>query len=181
MLRSAGRALKRRTDNKVPGAGRLFPSFFSDPGPEVSGCYCTRIRLFPNDFIMLLRVRDAILLTAAIMARAGLTSRATHSAQQSLDTILGELTANDRGPHAMRCPSCNADNPDGAKFCSSCGTGLPINCPSCGALNRPGSRFFKDCRAALSPRLAPAPVDKPLAIAVGTSVESGFVPEGERK
>ena len=33
----------------------------------------------------------------------------------------------------MSCPSCRTNNPDGAKFCMSCGTALGSACPACGA------------------------------------------------
>ena len=50
----------------------------------------------------------------------------------------------------MRCSGCGAENPDGARFCSSCGTPLRIPCPKCGELNRPGSKFCNDCGSALA-------------------------------
>ena len=76
----------------------------------------------------------------------------------------------------MQCSSCKADNPETAKFCSTCGTALPLKCTSCGQLNPPESRFCNQCGAALVTKPAP-----PLGIAVGQAVDSGFVPEGERK
>jgi class 3 adenylate cyclase len=76
----------------------------------------------------------------------------------------------------MQCSSCKADNPETAKFCSTCGTALPLKCTSCGQLNPPESRFCNQCGAALVTKPAP-----PLGIAVGHAVDSGFVPEGERK
>src|SRR4030095_10547212 len=78
----------------------------------------------------------------------------------------------------MQCSSCEADNPETAKFCSACGTALSLRCTSCGQLNRPGSRFCNQGGAALVAKRAPPP---PLGIAVGQAVDSGFVPEGERK
>ena len=80
----------------------------------------------------------------------------------------------------MRCSSCDADNPETAKFCSSCGTALPINCANCGQLNRAGSRFCNQCGAALglSAKHATSP---PPGIAIGHAIDSGFVPEGERR
>src|SRR6476469_5018568 len=80
----------------------------------------------------------------------------------------------------MRCYSCDADNPETAKFCSSCGTALPINCANCGQLNRAGSHFCNQCGAALglSAKHATSP---PPGIAIGHAIDSGFVPEGERR
>src|SRR5580658_3437236 len=50
----------------------------------------------------------------------------------------------------MRCAKCGADNVGGKKFCSQCGSGLPIHCPKCGAENAPASRFCGDCGIALA-------------------------------
>ena len=78
----------------------------------------------------------------------------------------------------MQCSSCEADNPETAKFCSACGTALTLRCTSCGQLNRPESRFCNQCGATLVAKRAPPP---PLGIALGQAVDLGFVPEGERK
>ena len=37
----------------------------------------------------------------------------------------------------MKCPKCNHENADGAKFCSNCATQLCQVCPSCNAVNIP--------------------------------------------
>ena len=37
----------------------------------------------------------------------------------------------------MKCPKCNHENADGAKFCSNCATQLCQVCPSCHAVNIP--------------------------------------------
>src|SRR5207344_897993 len=77
----------------------------------------------------------------------------------------------------MQCANCEAENPETAKFCSACGTALPISCTSCGQLNRFGSRFCNQCGTALAAKPTP-----PLpGIAVGQAVDLGFIPEGERK
>src|SRR5262245_36447645 len=90
----------------------------------------------------------------------------------------------------MRCPSCDCQNSEAAKFCDACGTALPLHCPACGALNRTAAKFCSECGAALAqqapPRAAAAhATDKPqtadLAFALGTAVEPQAVPEGERK
>ncbi|MGH7964362.1 MAG: AAA family ATPase, partial [Candidatus Binatia bacterium] len=49
----------------------------------------------------------------------------------------------------MRCPSCEFDNPDGAKFCEECGSKLVRVCPSCGREVRPGAKFCAECGAPL--------------------------------
>lgn len=52
----------------------------------------------------------------------------------------------------MKCPKCNIDNIDGANFCASCGSQLPIKseqtkifCPKCGAENQTDSKFCCSC------------------------------------
>jgi len=50
----------------------------------------------------------------------------------------------------MRCPQCQHENRDGAKFCSACGARLDLSCPSCGTVNEPGAAFCDNCGAALT-------------------------------
>ena len=50
----------------------------------------------------------------------------------------------------MRCPACEDDNRDGARFCNNCGAPLPVRCPGCGTDNRPGAKFCDDCGAPLT-------------------------------
>jgi class 3 adenylate cyclase/tetratricopeptide (TPR) repeat protein len=45
----------------------------------------------------------------------------------------------------MKCPKCQFDNPEGAKFCNECGNPLEITCPKCGKANPPGSKFCNGC------------------------------------
>jgi serine/threonine protein kinase/ribosomal protein L32 len=47
----------------------------------------------------------------------------------------------------MKCPFCQAENSDTAKFCTDCGKALKAEriCPQCGHSNRPGSRFCEEC------------------------------------
>ena len=54
----------------------------------------------------------------------------------------------------VKCPNCQVDNPDGAKFCSSCGTSLApstVKCPNCAADNDPGAKFCSSCGTSLAP------------------------------
>jgi class 3 adenylate cyclase/tetratricopeptide (TPR) repeat protein len=50
----------------------------------------------------------------------------------------------------MKCPSCQSENPEGAKFCNGCGNPLPLVCPKCGKLNPPGSQFCNACGSPLA-------------------------------
>ncbi|HXE73532.1 MAG TPA: SPFH domain-containing protein [Candidatus Nitrosotenuis sp.] len=53
-------------------------------------------------------------------------------------------------PATVSCPSCQAQLPQGARFCSNCGTAIPapagpVTCPGCQAVNPPGARFCSSC------------------------------------
>jgi predicted amidophosphoribosyltransferase len=45
----------------------------------------------------------------------------------------------------MKCPKCQYDNPEAARFCSECGTKLEIKCQSCGKGNPPTNKFCSEC------------------------------------
>jgi class 3 adenylate cyclase len=45
----------------------------------------------------------------------------------------------------MRCPACQADNPELARFCASCGGRLTATCPHCSAEVALGARFCTAC------------------------------------
>ena len=45
----------------------------------------------------------------------------------------------------MRCPKCQFDNKEGAKFCKKCGTRLELVCPSCGHPYEEDSLFCEHC------------------------------------
>ena len=59
----------------------------------------------------------------------------------------------------MRCPQCQFENVDGAKFCNECGGKLEISCSKCGKPNPPGSKFCNECGNELKELQAVAPVD----------------------
>src|SRR5262245_1664638 len=54
------------------------------------------------------------------------------------------------GGPGMKCPRCQADNRDGARFCRECGATFAAVCPSCGAQVEAGSQFCDSCGAALA-------------------------------
>jgi class 3 adenylate cyclase/tetratricopeptide (TPR) repeat protein len=56
----------------------------------------------------------------------------------------------------MKCPKCQAENPDSAKFCSECGNKLEIRCPECGKVNPLGSKFCNECGHNLTVPVSPA-------------------------
>jgi class 3 adenylate cyclase/tetratricopeptide (TPR) repeat protein len=84
----------------------------------------------------------------------------------------------------MQCPRCQAENPEGARFCEECGARLARACPNCGAEVSPGKRFCWSCGAQLG---APATdrVPSPVAYTPKHLAEriltSKAVLEGERK
>jgi membrane protease subunit (stomatin/prohibitin family) len=54
----------------------------------------------------------------------------------------------------LKCPNCQADNPQGGKFCASCGTSLAppsVKCPNCQADNPQGAKFCASCGTSLAP------------------------------
>jgi class 3 adenylate cyclase/predicted ATPase len=87
----------------------------------------------------------------------------------------------------MRCPSCDCQNAEVAKFCDACGTALPLQCPACGAHNRTNAKFCNECGKAVDRpdkvKVAPSYEIEPskITVALGTAVEPQSVPEGERK
>src|SRR6476660_57109 len=90
----------------------------------------------------------------------------------------------------MRCPRCDCQNSETAKFCDACGTALPLHCPACGAANRTSAKFCNECGVVLGQKPSPKAAavhatDKPqpavLGFALGTAVDAQSVPEGERK
>ena len=88
----------------------------------------------------------------------------------------------------MRCPHCDADTPDGTKFCIECGTPLKPRCPQCGADMLPRAKFCGACGTPLTaqtPAPLSAPPSSPLRYTPGYLVEKILTSkaslEGERK
>jgi hypothetical protein len=59
----------------------------------------------------------------------------------------------------MKCPKCQFENREGAKFCNGCGNKLEIACANCGNVNQPGSRFCDECGHDLTLPSEPIPKD----------------------
>ena len=89
----------------------------------------------------------------------------------------------------MKCPKCQFENPEGAKFCRDCGTSLELDltCPNCGSSHPPGSKFCIECGHDLTIPSEPPPKDdsepKPHAPepVADESITTPGVIEGERK
>jgi class 3 adenylate cyclase/tetratricopeptide (TPR) repeat protein len=45
----------------------------------------------------------------------------------------------------MKCPKCQHDNPDDAKFCIECASPMEFHCPNCGAITPATGKFCKEC------------------------------------
>ena len=57
----------------------------------------------------------------------------------------------------MKCPRCQAENREGARFCRECGVTFGAVCSSCGAKVEAGSKFCDGCGAPLAAAPVPAP------------------------
>ncbi len=58
----------------------------------------------------------------------------------------------------MNCPSCQASNPDNARFCLNCGTALAVACPNCNTSLPASAKFCFNCGQAVSaPAVSAAP------------------------
>jgi hypothetical protein len=44
----------------------------------------------------------------------------------------------------MKCPECQSENPEEAKFCGKCDENLFLMCPQCGSENTPGNNFCNE-------------------------------------
>ncbi len=57
----------------------------------------------------------------------------------------------------MKCPRCQAENREGARFCRECGATFGAVCSSCGAKVEAGSKFCDGCGTPLAATPVPAP------------------------
>ena len=46
---------------------------------------------------------------------------------------------------SMKCPKCQFENREGAKFCNKCGHKFNLTCPDCGQIDPPESKFCSEC------------------------------------
>jgi len=59
----------------------------------------------------------------------------------------------------MKCPKCQAENPETRKFCHECGAKLLLVCPQCGSENLPSDKFCGECGYNLTTPSEPTPRD----------------------
>jgi len=61
---------------------------------------------------------------------------------------------------AVRCPACDHENPEAARFCVECAAPLARRCAACGTAAPAGAKFCPECAAplaSLSAAVLPAP------------------------
>ena len=46
----------------------------------------------------------------------------------------------------MKCPKCQTENKENARFCRNCGNEFILVCPECGSQNLHGDNFCDQCR-----------------------------------
>lgn len=85
----------------------------------------------------------------------------------------------------MKCPQCQTENSDSAKFCTGCGQQLQgeMACPQCHHTNKPTAKFCEECGhvlAKLTPTTAPHS-PKPTSFANGRYQVKKFLGEGGKK
>jgi tetratricopeptide (TPR) repeat protein len=85
----------------------------------------------------------------------------------------------------MRCPKCQADNPDGVKFCGECGQPLrtELVCPACGHKNPTSIKFCHECGHSLAEPVPETtwPSLEPTSFVNGRYEVKKFLGEGGKK
>mgnify|MGYP001819587741 CR=1 FL=1 len=76
----------------------------------------------------------------------------------------------------MKCPQCQFENREAAKFCKECGAKLDLTCPQCGSILPPDSRFCDECGFQLIPSAEPSP--KALSFDEKLSKIQKYLPKG---
>jgi class 3 adenylate cyclase/tetratricopeptide (TPR) repeat protein len=77
----------------------------------------------------------------------------------------------------MKCPRCQFENREGAKFCNECGHKFEITCLKCGFNNRPGSKFCDECGHEF-PLPSQEPTPKDLSFDEKLDKIQRYLPEG---
>jgi class 3 adenylate cyclase len=71
----------------------------------------------------------------------------------------GFLLIQAQGPGEMKCPKCESENREGAKFCLGCGERFELKCPKCGKTLPFLAKFCDECGHNLSLPSEPSPQD----------------------
>jgi class 3 adenylate cyclase/tetratricopeptide (TPR) repeat protein len=83
----------------------------------------------------------------------------------------------------MRCPNCQSENPENARFCIECGAAFERRCLKCGLVNPPRAKFCSRCGFSFT-ELAAAQIANDSTHNVGTNyetLESRGSRDGERR
>jgi hypothetical protein len=93
----------------------------------------------------------------------------------------------------MKCPTCQAEKADSAKFRAECGQPLQVDlvCSHCGHTNKPSAKFCEECgqsrrkpgrgQASAAPVAAPPSASIPTSVANGRYQVKKFLGEGGKK
>lgn len=83
----------------------------------------------------------------------------------------------------MKCPNCQAENPEGSEFCGDCGRSLrsEVVCPQCGKANPPDKKFCNKCGHPLAEPATTKPPVIPTSFASGRYQVKKFLGEGGTK
>ena len=87
----------------------------------------------------------------------------------------------------MKCPHCQTELPDNAKFCGVCGQSLRTErlCPKCGQVNPQDFKFCLQCGHSLVEPTSPPPIipslPQPTSFAGGRYQVEKFLGEGGKK
>ena len=80
----------------------------------------------------------------------------------------------------MKCPKCQFENSDDAKFCNECGNKLELACPECGKVNPLGSKFCNECGHNLTLPSEPTPSPTPRDLSFDEKLDKiqRYLPKG---
>ncbi|MDI3337208.1 adenylate/guanylate cyclase domain-containing protein [Defluviimonas aestuarii] len=67
------------------------------------------------------------------------------------------MAARFAGGRIVRCPNCDTQNPERAKFCQECGTSIAPRCPECRSEISPNAKFCVNCGTSVASNSAAQP------------------------